>query len=201
MDDGERPLPLSQEGDTYIRLVVNSLPATTKQLEEYRKEQETDPNCSQVMKYCCGDWPKKKEVLLGIRPYWDNINSLTIHNGLLLYNQRIVTTDTKVGKNAECRQTLVSGGRQCQRTLLRKLRVVQNVPKRRFRKREPLIVSPLPHYPWQVVGTDLFELKREQYLIVVDYFSRYPEVAKLTLVSSHIPVLPSISQFPAARIP
>ena len=44
------------------------------------------------------------------------------------------------------------------------------------RKKEPLIPTPLPDYPWQVAGTDLFELNQCHYLLVVDYFSRYPEV-------------------------
>ena len=36
----------------------------------------------------------------------------------------------------------------------------------------PLVMSDLSKYPWQIVGTDLFELKRLNYLLVVDYFSR-----------------------------
>ena len=51
-------------------------------------------------------------------------------------------------------------------------------------RKEPLIKSALPDYPWQVVGTDLFELKGTHYLLVVDYFSRYPEVIKITSTTS-----------------
>ena len=60
-------------------------------------------------------------------------------------------------------------------------------------RREPLITTPLPEYPWKVVGTDLFELQGQQFLLVVDYFSRYPEVVKLrsTTASSVIAVLRS----------
>ncbi len=50
--------------------------------------------------------------------------------------------------------------------------------------REPLITTPLPQFPWQKVGTDLFELKGIHYLLTVDYFSRYPEVTKLTTTTS-----------------
>ena len=47
-------------------------------------------------------------------------------------------------------------------------------------RREPLITALLLEYPWQVVGTDLFELDGSHYVLVVDYFSRYPEVTKFT---------------------
>ena len=39
--------------------------------------------------------------------------------------------------------------------------------------------SKLPSYPWEKVGTDLFELDNVPYLLVVDYFSRYIKVLKL----------------------
>lgn len=51
-------------------------------------------------------------------------------------------------------------------------------------RKEPLIKSALPDYPWQIVGTDLFELKGLHYLLIVDYFSRYPEVTKLSSTTS-----------------
>lgn len=51
-------------------------------------------------------------------------------------------------------------------------------------RKEPLVTTPLPEYPWQVVGSDLFELEKEHYLLVVDYFSRYPEVVKMKSTTS-----------------
>jgi len=38
--------------------------------------------------------------------------------------------------------------------------------------KEPMIAHKLPDRPWQNVTTDLFELDNEQYLIVVDYYSK-----------------------------
>ena len=43
---------------------------------------------------------------------------------------------------------------------------------------ETLIPTPLSKYSWQIVGTDLFELDKSNYLLVVDYFSWYMEVIK-----------------------
>jgi len=39
-----------------------------------------------------------------------------------------------------------------------------------------LLSSPIPSYPWKKVGADLFYFKGKTYLVVVDYFSQYPEV-------------------------
>ena len=55
-----------------------------------------------------------------------------------------------------------------------------------FQRKEPLMPSSLPDFPWQVVGTDLFEMKGDHYLLVVDYF-HYLEVLKMstTAVINH----------------
>ena len=49
---------------------------------------------------------------------------------------------------------------------------------------EPLMPTPLPTLPWQKVGVDLFEYKKSSYIIMIDYFSYFIEVAKLTSTSS-----------------
>ena len=49
---------------------------------------------------------------------------------------------------------------------------------------KPLMSTPLPDYPWQRVASDLFFLGSDSYLLIVDYFSRYPEVIKLKSTTS-----------------
>ena len=44
---------------------------------------------------------------------------------------------------------------------------------------EPMIPPQLPGRPFQKVGTDLFEWKGQQFVLVVDYFSRYCEIGIL----------------------
>ena len=49
---------------------------------------------------------------------------------------------------------------------------------------EPLLQSELPSHPWERVAADLFQLKNTIYLLVVDYYSRYVEIQKLTTTTS-----------------
>ncbi|KYN15068.1 Uncharacterized protein K02A2.6 [Trachymyrmex cornetzi] len=49
---------------------------------------------------------------------------------------------------------------------------------------EPLLPTQTPERPWQIVGTDLFQHKDKNYIIFVDYFSRYFEMAELRSTSS-----------------
>ena len=53
----------------------------------------------------------------------------------------------------------------------------------------------LPDHPWQKVGSDLFALKGANYLIVVDYFSRYPEVVQLKSTTSQS-IITSLKSIP-----
>ena len=65
--------------------------------------------------------------------------------------------------------------------------VVKQCPtciKERVNPAEPVIPSELPDQPLQRVAADLFELKGHPYLLVIDYFSRYIEVAKLSSTTS-----------------
>ncbi|KAL5479382.1 hypothetical protein EMCRGX_G022901 [Ephydatia muelleri] len=54
---------------------------------------------------------------------------------------------------------------------------------------EPMISLDLPAYPWQRVSSDLFEMKGNKYLLVVDSFSRYPEVIQLPSTTTSTKVI------------
>lgn len=49
---------------------------------------------------------------------------------------------------------------------------------------ESLMPHEIPVRPWQIVATDIFNLNRHNYLLIVDYYSKYPFIRKLREFSS-----------------
>ena len=47
------------------------------------------------------------------------------------------------------------------------------------KKIETLEMIPIPKGPWEMLGTDIFQLSGKKYLLVVDYYSKYIELALL----------------------
>ena len=57
--------------------------------------------------------------------------------------------------------------------------------KHRYKQaKEPMEQHEIPEKPWRKIGADLFTLFGKNFLVVVDYTSNYPEVAKLEDLSS-----------------
>lgn len=48
---------------------------------------------------------------------------------------------------------------------------------------DTLAQAELPDRPWQGLGADVFTLKGQKHLLAVDYYSRFTEIANLTLKS------------------
>ena len=39
--------------------------------------------------------------------------------------------------------------------------------------KEPMVPTVLPDRPWQMLGVDLLDFNGQQYMVAVDYYSRY----------------------------
>lgn len=54
-------------------------------------------------------------------------------------------------------------------------------------QKEPLLSRDVPSLPWFKVAVDIFEYRSHHYLLVADYFSKFPVLKKLTnLTASHV---------------
>lgn len=192
-----KTITLDETVETYIAAVIKQLPASEDRLQAYCTAQQQDPMCAQVIEFCKRGWPAKQRVQSELKPYWEVRGGFTLYHDLLLQGNRIVIPKKL---QMETLMKLHQGHQGIQRCRLRAAtsvwwpgishdveKYVRQCPqcsKSLIPAREPMMPSPLPSHPWEKVGADLFELQGHNYLVVVDYFSRYPEVQKLTSTTS-----------------
>ncbi|XP_045537629.1 uncharacterized protein K02A2.6-like [Papilio machaon] len=67
--------------------------------------------------------------------------------------------------------------------------------------REPLLFHHIPDIPWVKVGSDIFQIGKNYYLILVDYFSNFVEVVMLTNICSRSVIGALKEQFARHGIP
>ncbi|UYV83953.1 K02A2.6-like [Cordylochernes scorpioides] len=182
---------LEEELSAYIQSI--EFPATEERLLEISRKQKEDSLCSQLAKYCMSGWPKnKREVDPELRGYWQFQEDLTYQNGLLLRGQRILIPKTLRKDILEKLHQGHFGINKCRsrakesvwwlgisQEIERMVSSCTKCLKERKPKHEPLMPSEFPIRPWQKVGMDLFYLNGRWYLIVCDYYSRYPEISLL----------------------
>ena len=197
VDTEDETTEFPAEVEAFVDSVIQSLPATSQRLEIYRRAQAEDSVCSKVIEYCQSSWPEKRTLDLSITPYWKVRGSITVQSGLLLYNQCIIVPRSL---QRETLDRIHEGHQGIERCRMRTktsvwwpgissqiTTLVENCPTcvmESKHRREPLMTTKLPEYPWQVLAKDLFELKGDHYLLVSDYFSRYLEVVRLATTTS-----------------
>ena len=173
-------------------MAVENLAASPQQLNVYKTAQSEDPICFQIIQYCQQSWPPKHQIPSQLRPYWTVREALTITDGLLLYNQHMVVP---AALKLETLQKLHTGhqGIQCCR-----LRAQSSVWWLKISSQIQALLSNmfttpcapqktnvvLRNIPTAKVGSDLFEQKGVHYLLVVDYFSHFIEISKMSSTTS-----------------
>ena len=183
---------LMESTNIYVDCIIGNLPASPSYIDNLKEQLKADSVCSRVMMLCREGWPahEKQESVLN---YWLERATLTVEDGLLLKDSRLVIPATLrndvlaklheghqgvVKCKARARQSVWWPGlsQQINDMVLKCRTCIQE----RHNHNEPLMPSEHPDRPWQRLGADLFELGGKTYLLVVDYFSRYIEIALLS---------------------
>ncbi|XP_014676649.1 PREDICTED: uncharacterized protein K02A2.6-like [Priapulus caudatus] len=187
---------LEQETDAFVRMITESIPATDKRLENIRDHQQEDDVCREVIQYVEEGWPDRNCLKGLAKQYWPHRMELTVVDNLLCGTRIVIPRSLRsdiLEKLHEGHQGIVKCRELAKRAvwwpgvsrdladLVERCRECNQSANSRV---EPLIPSAMPDRPWQKVATDLFELKKSKYLLVVDYYSRYIEVSRLESTSS-----------------
>ncbi|KAJ0172603.1 hypothetical protein K1T71_011742 [Dendrolimus kikuchii] len=183
-----------------IQMIINSLPISNNKLSLIKKESKKDTVCLKLTDYINKGWPEhKSQVANELKLFWPFrneffiVDSVIFRNGLVLIPQSLrkemlsIVHEGHMGIDRckrRARQVMywpnmsrdvelyVRRCSTCQECL--------NAP-----AREPLIPIEIPELPWNKVGSDIFEVNKKYFLIIVDYYSNYVEVCKLLNISSN----------------
>ena len=147
-----------------------------------------------VLEYVRKGWPTHKKLCAarGL-VFWNLRNHLCELDGLLFYGERLVIP-TQLRNDVLSQLHMAHQG--VTKTLQKAMQSVFWPGLRRriedkcqscqaclksegSQKKEPLIPFPIPNTPFEMVGVDLFHLNGSNYLLLVDYLSKWPVVKHL----------------------
>ena len=163
--------------------------------EMYRKATDNDEELFALKQLIMEGWPSvRKLVPVRALPYWTVREMLTVDDGLVYYGNRLVVPQVKRNEVVEKLHKAHQGVTKTMLTARRCVYwpgMVRHIQDKclsckscceagQRNKKEPMIGIPVPEHPFEVVGSDIFYFKGCEYLILVDYFSKFPLVYELS---------------------
>ena len=180
------PARYSQEIKLDLR--VDYIAFTSAWIETLKETTCEDPVLSTVYQLVQHGWPKERRRVPNVaKYYWDFRDELSTDEGLLLkglsliipaalrenYLQRLHEGHLSASKTiTNARQHMFWPGIEAD--IKDYTRRCQVCIKRSRPAREPLQPHEIPDGPWQKLGMDFFDLKGKCYILICDYFSKFP---------------------------
>ena len=81
---------LYQGGNSHIKVVMQSLPATEQRIDEIRKCQEQNETCQLTFTYCHTFWPDKQTIPSSSKASYALSLELFVENGLLMWRNQMM---------------------------------------------------------------------------------------------------------------
>ena len=194
----EAEIEFTEDTHIYVSSVINGLPASEKRLEEIRQRQEDDEVCIKLREYCLQeDWPAKPKLHSSLQAYWPYRGEITVQHGLLMMGSRLIIPSSMRLDILDKIHSGHQGIRKCRERAKDSVwwpglsKQIEDMVttcticcKERKNRAEPMIESNFPERPWQKVASDLFHWRGTEYIIAVDYFSRFFEMSPLKITDS-----------------
>ena len=194
LQDNDSQEEKSVDDQMRIHTISTDYPASPEKLTNIRKATEEDSVLQRIKEYTCNEWPVPKgSCPTNILPYWPIRTEIHEQDGLLFAGERLLIP-------ASSRQDILKklheghlGVQKCKsraKDIMYWPSMSQDIEDevkkcaicatyRNSNQKEPLLPHTVPERPWAKLGSDIFTFGGRDYLVVVDYFSKYPEVVHL----------------------
>ena len=160
-------------------------------------------------------WPDHKCSLPSdLQPYSQVKHDLYIANEVVLYNERIVIS---AELQTEALALLHASHQGIEKSKMQatfttfwpgigediedSVKCSICLTHRNQQQKELLLPHPVPERPWQKAGSNILTFKNVDYLLVVDFYSKYPEIIKIEDKSAGTIIAKMKAIFPRHGIP
>lgn len=193
-------ISLTEEAvDLHVNMINSSWPIADVILENVKNETKKDRVLQAAMRHTLQGWPQHvSEVEPSVRELFSVRGELSVQQGLLVKGTRIVIPENMRTTILEKLHAGHLGITKCRErakasvywpglanrltTLIQQCSFCES--KQPAQRKEPLQPTPLPDRPFQSVAADICDFKGQQYLVLIDFYSRYMEIARLHDISS-----------------
>ena len=187
------------EIESQVCLLKFKINATDEKYEKIKQATKCDQELIILREYIIKGWPKKiKDVNDNVKIYYKYKDTFQIADDLIYKDNRLFVPSL-LRKEILSKIHYSHLGINKSKSLLRESFFWPNMSKQlenlikncmtckkfeRNKYSEPMIPHNIPNGPWKKVGCDIFYLCGKTYLLVVDYFSKFIEIAELLDSSS-----------------
>uniref|UniRef100_A0A674EBM2 Gypsy retrotransposon integrase-like protein 1 n=1 Tax=Salmo trutta TaxID=8032 RepID=A0A674EBM2_SALTR len=190
---------LSEGMDMQVYTVYSNLPVSDTKLKEIQAETGKDSQLTQLREVKQDGWPEeRRKCPQSVSEFWNHRDELSQINGIIFKGEKIIIPTslreeilTKIHAGhmgmEKCKQRardIMFWPGMCKQIEDIVGRCTICLERRPSNTKEPMLPHCIPDRPWQVVATDLFTWNNEDYIVTVDYYSRYFELDKLHSTTS-----------------
>ena len=185
---------LTNDMEVMVHSLIANLPMTQEKLAQMKSATAQDDDLQMLSKIVKDGWPfHRGQLPVSVAHHWNLRGEIHEAEGLLFLGQRLIIPQEMRQDVLNCIHESHLGIEKCKSraravvywpgmsTAIERMVAKCSVclKYQRENQKEPLLPHEVPQRPWQKLGADIFELNSNSYLIVVDYYSKYPELCIL----------------------
>ena len=188
------PTTENSQGEFERVNAVQLLPMTDERLEELRSSNRDDEVSQKLKEVIQNGWPEEKQELPAVlAPYFSFRDEMSVYDGLVLKGERLLIPkrmwpkikdrlhSSQIGVNSclrRARECMYWPGMAAElKEYISQCKTCSKYEARQ--QKESLMSHEIAQRPWEKIGTDLYTIDGQDYLIVVDYFSSFWEIDHL----------------------
>ena len=173
---------------------IDMLNFSPEKQRQIREETSKDESLRALAQIIYTGWPEtRQELPTRVREYWAYRDELAVESGIIFKGRQVLIPEplqSSILKQLHAGHQGIEKTRRLARESVYWPKIHQDIEEickrctfcqelQPQQPKEPMMMHDKPGKPWAKLGTDLFEAEGRTFLLISDYFSRYPAVIEL----------------------